>query len=163
MNLPTEGIRALNDELRRNLPNGHAVMTAGIATLGPEAVARIVKTIAVYGEVVQFSKGCGFIQPQGGAKIVFVYISISAAERARPEQPQLGGPVGRGRDHRVAKSFEDFARDRVVRHAHGNGVEARGRKLGDRAAGRFGQNERQRSRPQGAMFRRPPPSTSPPI
>ena len=35
-------------ELRRNLPSGHAVMTAGIATLGPEAVARIVKTIAVY-------------------------------------------------------------------------------------------------------------------
>jgi hypothetical protein len=34
--------------LRRNLPNGHAVMTAGVATLGPEAVARIVKTIAVY-------------------------------------------------------------------------------------------------------------------
>jgi Protein of unknown function (DUF3768) len=37
-----------HDELRRKLPNGHAVMTAGIAALGPEAVARIVKTIAVY-------------------------------------------------------------------------------------------------------------------
>ena len=48
MNLSTERIRALNDELRRNLPNGHAVMTAGIAALGPDAVARIVKTIAVY-------------------------------------------------------------------------------------------------------------------
>jgi Protein of unknown function (DUF3768) len=41
-------IRALNDELRRNPPNGHAMMTAGIAALGAEAVARIVKTIAVY-------------------------------------------------------------------------------------------------------------------
>jgi hypothetical protein len=48
MNLSTERIRVLNDELRRNLPNGHAVMTTGIAALGPEAVARIVKTIAVY-------------------------------------------------------------------------------------------------------------------
>ena len=48
MNLSTKRIRALNDELRRNLPNGHAVMTAGVAALGPEAVARIVKTIAVY-------------------------------------------------------------------------------------------------------------------
>ncbi len=48
MNLSTQRIRALTGELRRNLPHGHAVMTAGVAALGPEAVARIVKTIAVY-------------------------------------------------------------------------------------------------------------------
>ena len=48
MNLTTHRIRALNDELRRNLPGGHAVMTTGVAALGAEAVARIVKTIAVY-------------------------------------------------------------------------------------------------------------------
>ena len=48
MNLNTERIRALNDELRRNLPNCHAVITGGVAALGPETVARIVKTIAVY-------------------------------------------------------------------------------------------------------------------
>ena len=48
MTLTTDRIRALNDELRRNLPNSHAVMTTGIAALGPEAVARIVRTIAVY-------------------------------------------------------------------------------------------------------------------
>jgi hypothetical protein len=48
MNLNTERIRTLNDELRRNLPNCHAVITGGVAALGPEAVARIVKTIAVY-------------------------------------------------------------------------------------------------------------------
>jgi len=48
MNLNTGRIRTLNDELRRNLPYGHAVITGGVAALGPEAVARIVKTIAVF-------------------------------------------------------------------------------------------------------------------
>jgi hypothetical protein len=44
----TERIRDLNDELRRNLSNGHAFMTPGVAALGPEAVVRILKTIEVY-------------------------------------------------------------------------------------------------------------------
>jgi hypothetical protein len=44
----TARIRALNDEMRQRLIGGMAVMTPGIAALGPEAVARIVKTIAVY-------------------------------------------------------------------------------------------------------------------
>jgi hypothetical protein len=44
----TDTIRKLNDETRKRLPVGHAVMTSGIAALGPEAVARIVKTIAVF-------------------------------------------------------------------------------------------------------------------
>ncbi len=48
MDLTTQRIRALNDELRRNLPNGRAVITIGVAALGPEAVARIIKTVAVY-------------------------------------------------------------------------------------------------------------------
>ena len=48
MNITSNRIRVLNDELRRKLPEGHAVMTTGVAALGPEAVARIVKTIAVY-------------------------------------------------------------------------------------------------------------------
>jgi len=48
MTTKTEVIRTLNDELRQNLTTGTAVMTAGIAALGAEAVARIVKTIAVY-------------------------------------------------------------------------------------------------------------------
>jgi hypothetical protein len=48
MNPATDRIRALNDALRRNLPLGHAVLTPGVVALGPEAVARIVKTIAVY-------------------------------------------------------------------------------------------------------------------
>jgi len=46
----TEQIRTLNDRLRQNLSTGigTAVMTTGVAALGDEAVARIVKTIAVY-------------------------------------------------------------------------------------------------------------------
>ena len=43
-----ETIRALNDEFRRHLTGGTAVMTPGIAALGPDAVARIIQTIATY-------------------------------------------------------------------------------------------------------------------
>jgi hypothetical protein len=48
MSSRTEQICALNDRLRQNLSTGFAVMTPGIAALGAEAVARIVKTISVY-------------------------------------------------------------------------------------------------------------------
>jgi hypothetical protein len=48
MTTKSEAIRALNDELRQNFREGTAVMTVGVAALGAEAVARIVKTIAVY-------------------------------------------------------------------------------------------------------------------
>jgi hypothetical protein len=44
----TDRIRALNDDLRQHLLNGGAVITTGIAALGPEAVARLVQTIAVF-------------------------------------------------------------------------------------------------------------------
>ena len=46
----TDRIRTLNDELRKNFSQGHAVMTIGIAALGSDAVARIVKTVEVYDE-----------------------------------------------------------------------------------------------------------------
>jgi len=51
----TEQIRTLNDNLRQNLNTGigTAVMTTGVAALGDEAVARIVKTIAVYDDFCQ--------------------------------------------------------------------------------------------------------------
>jgi hypothetical protein len=48
MTTKLEAIRALNDETRQNLTVGTAFITAGVAALGTEAVARIVKTIAVY-------------------------------------------------------------------------------------------------------------------
>lgn len=44
----TDRIRALNDDLRRTLADGTAVITPGVAALGEAAVARIVKTIAVF-------------------------------------------------------------------------------------------------------------------
>jgi hypothetical protein len=48
MDTKTARIRALNDQLRQHLTGGTAVITPGVAALGPEAVARIVKTIAVF-------------------------------------------------------------------------------------------------------------------
>jgi hypothetical protein len=50
MTSKVEQIRTLNDRLRQNLSTGigTAVITMGVAALGVEAVARIVKTIAVY-------------------------------------------------------------------------------------------------------------------
>jgi hypothetical protein len=44
----TDRIRALNDNLRRNFSTGRAVITVGVAALGSEAVARIVKTVEVF-------------------------------------------------------------------------------------------------------------------
>jgi hypothetical protein len=46
----TDRNRALNDQLRNNLPGGGAVITPGIAALGKEAVERLIKTIAVFDE-----------------------------------------------------------------------------------------------------------------
>ena len=48
MTTKTKAIRMLNDELRQNLSAGTALITVGVAALGADAVARIVKTIAVY-------------------------------------------------------------------------------------------------------------------
>jgi uncharacterized protein DUF3768 len=48
MDSRTQRIRALNDQLRQNLATGAAVMTPGVAALGEEAAARIIKTIAVF-------------------------------------------------------------------------------------------------------------------
>ena len=48
MSSQAEQIRDLNDQLRQNFSTGVAVLTTGIAALGPEAVERIVRTIAVF-------------------------------------------------------------------------------------------------------------------
>jgi hypothetical protein len=56
MTTKTEAIRALNDELRQSLTTGTALMTAGVAALGAEAVARIFKTIAVSATLMTHTK-----------------------------------------------------------------------------------------------------------
>ena len=48
MTTKTEQIRMLNDQLRKNFSEGTAVLTCGVAALGAEAVARIVKTVAIF-------------------------------------------------------------------------------------------------------------------
>jgi Protein of unknown function (DUF3768) len=48
MTTQTQQIRALNDELRKYLIGGGAVMTPGIAALGQAAVERIVQAVAVF-------------------------------------------------------------------------------------------------------------------
>lgn len=48
MTVKTDRIRVLNDDLRRHLGGGGAVMTPGVAALGPGFVERVVKTLAVF-------------------------------------------------------------------------------------------------------------------
>ena len=48
MTSQTDRIRTLNDDLRKNLLSGLAMITPGVAALGLEAVDRIVKTIAIF-------------------------------------------------------------------------------------------------------------------
>jgi hypothetical protein len=47
-NEQTKRIRRLNDELRQHLLGGGAVVTCGVAALGPDFVQRVVRTIAVF-------------------------------------------------------------------------------------------------------------------
>lgn len=48
MNANAVLIRTLNDQLRRDFSHGIAVMTPGVAALGPEAAERIFGTIAAF-------------------------------------------------------------------------------------------------------------------
>ena len=48
MTVNTDRIRMLNDELRQHLLGGGAVITAGVAALGPKNVQRIVQAIATF-------------------------------------------------------------------------------------------------------------------
>lgn len=48
MTVNTDRIRMLNDELRKRLLGGGAVITAGAAALGAETIKRIVQAIAAF-------------------------------------------------------------------------------------------------------------------
>jgi hypothetical protein len=48
MTAAAERIRSLNDDLRRNLSIGTAVMTLGVAALGPALVERVVRAVATF-------------------------------------------------------------------------------------------------------------------
>src|SRR4051812_10016742 len=48
MSTDTDRIRTLNDQLRRDLSGGKAVMTPGVAALGSEAVQRLLQTLAIF-------------------------------------------------------------------------------------------------------------------
>lgn len=59
MSIDTDRIRMLNDNLRKTLTGGAAVMTPGIAALGADAVERLIQTIAT------FNNFCSANDPHG--------------------------------------------------------------------------------------------------
>jgi hypothetical protein len=61
----TEQIRALNDALRQNFRECTAVMTVGVAALGAEAVARVVKTMCCSRRRVRFASRTGHLSNTG--------------------------------------------------------------------------------------------------
>ena len=48
MTATAEGIRALNDDLRRDLTRGTAIMTVGVAALGSQFVQRVITAVATF-------------------------------------------------------------------------------------------------------------------
>jgi hypothetical protein len=78
MNAQTAIIRSLNDQLRRDFSFGRAVMTPGVASLGPEAAERIFKTIAVFDDFCQANDPYGehdFGSFQAAGETIFFKIS----------------------------------------------------------------------------------------
>ena len=102
MTTKTKAIRALNDELRQNFTTGTALMTAGVAALGAEAVARIVKTIAVYDDFCHANDpyeehDFGSFEVDGHT----IFFKIDYFDKSRSyHSPDPSDPVGhRARDH----------------------------------------------------------------
>ena len=86
----TDRIRALNDDLRQHLFGGGAVITPGIATLGREALDRIVKTIAVYDDFCRANDPYGehdFGSFKADGAVIFFKIDLY-------EEPDVKNPNG---------------------------------------------------------------------
>ena len=107
----TDRIRTLNDELRKNIGAGRAFITAGVAALGTDAVARIVKTVEVFDDFCEANDphqehDFGSFEAEGHT----IFFKIDAYDLS--DDPTLAGPRrpdgDRARDH-------DHARQRVLR------------------------------------------------
>ena len=118
MDTKTEQIRTLNDQLRQDFREGTAVMTCGVAALGAEAVARIVKTIAVYDDFCHTNDpyeehDFGSFEAEGYTiffKIDYfakdqAYHSPDPSESARPRTPAPSRCPCQGRKTPVAWPF----------------------------------------------------------
>ena len=102
----TQRIRALNDQLRQNLATGVAVMTPGVAALGEEATARIIKRSPASGHerepppsVVGPLRGladCPLPRQFSGSLVTIVFNSIQTRvnrEVTTRGQCKLGAPA----------------------------------------------------------------------
>ena len=95
-----EQIGTLNDRLRQNLGTGvaTAVITIGVAALGDEAVARIVKTIAVYDDFCHENdpyEEHDFGAFEADGQVIFFKIDYFDATSATtpPTRPILASPI----------------------------------------------------------------------
>src|ERR1700722_15337143 len=90
MSSQTEQIRALTDQLRQKLSTGVAVITTGVAALGPEAVDRIVQTISVFDDFCHANdphQEHDFGSFQAGGETIFFKIDLY-------EEPDVKNPNG---------------------------------------------------------------------
>ena len=100
MTMRTERIKCLNDNLRRNLQGGRAVITLGVAALGEEEVARIVQTISIYDDFCHANDPYGehdFGSFQAGGQLIYFkidyYDRTMTAHSPDPSDPTVTARV----------------------------------------------------------------------
>ena len=92
MDAKTARVRALNDALRQHLTGGRAVITPGVAALGQAAVARIVKTIAVFDDFCQANDPYGehdFGAFEAEGRTIFFKVDLYEEPGVKSENGQL--------------------------------------------------------------------------